>query len=74
MSPHYQAIHPVFHVSKLTTYSEPTIYRQKPISLSPIQIKGQKEWEVEKFLQHHQRYRKNEYLTQWKGFNQGEDT
>jgi len=74
MSPCYQAIHPVFHASKLTTYSEPTIYEQKPIPTSPIQIKGQEEWEVEKILRYHQRYRKNKYFTQWKGFNQGEDT
>ena len=73
MPPHYRAIHPVFHASKLTTYSEPTIYGQKPILLSPIQIKGQEEWEVEKILQHYQRYGKNKYLTQWKGFNQEED-
>jgi len=53
MSPHYRAIHPVFHASKLTTYSEPTIYGQKPIPPSPIQIKGQEEWEIEKILQHH---------------------
>ena len=63
MPPRYQAIHPVFHASKLTTYSEPTIYEQKPIPPSPIQIKGQEEWEVEKILQHRQRYGKNEYLT-----------
>ena len=52
MPPCYQAIYPVFHASKLTTYSEPTIYEQKPIPPSPIQIKGQEEWEVEKILQH----------------------
>ena len=74
MPPRYKAIHPVFHASTLTTYSEPTIYEQKPIPPSPIQIKGQEEWEVEKILQHRQRYGKNEYLTRWKGFNQGEDT
>jgi len=73
MPSYYQAIHPVFHASKLTTYSKPTIYEQKTVPPSPIQIKGQEEWEVEKILQHCQRYGKNEYLIQWKRFNQGED-
>ena len=31
MPPRYRAIHPVFHASKLTTYSESTIYGQKPV-------------------------------------------
>ena len=70
MPPRYRAIHPVFHASKLTTYFEPTIHGQKPIPPSPIQIKGQEEWEVEKILQHCQRYGKNEYLIRWKEFNQ----
>jgi len=74
MLPRYRAIHPVFHASELTIYSDPTIYGQKTEPPSPVQIKGQEEWEVEKILQHHQRYGKNEYLIQWKGFNQGEDT
>jgi len=37
MPPRYRAIHLVFHASKLTTYSEPTIYGQKPVPPSPIQ-------------------------------------
>ena len=40
----------------------------------PIQIKGQEEWEIEKILQHHERYGKNEYLIRWKEFNQEENT
>ena len=43
MLPRYRAIHPVFHASKLTTYSNPTIYGQKTVPPSPIQIKGQEE-------------------------------
>ena len=74
MPPRYQAIHPVFHASKLITYSDPTIHGQKTVPPSPIQIKGQEEWEVEKILQHCQRYGKNKYLIRWKEFNQGEDT
>jgi len=40
MPSHDQAIHLVFHASKLTTYSEPTIHGQKPVSLLPVQTKG----------------------------------
>jgi len=50
MSPHYWALHPVFHTSKLTQYSESTIRRQKATPPPLTLIQGQEEWEVEKIL------------------------
>jgi hypothetical protein len=74
MPARYRSIHPVFHASKLATYSEPTIIGQKASAPPPIQIGGHDEWEVEKILQHRVRNRKNEFLVRWKGFTQGDDT
>ena len=46
--PRYRALHPVFHASKLTQYSESTICGQKATPPPLTLIQGQKEWEVEK--------------------------
>jgi len=72
--PRYRALHPVFHASKLTQYSESTIYGQKATLPPPTLIQGQEEWEVEKILDSRQRHGKNEYLVRWKGYTQGDDT
>ena len=74
MSPRYRALHPVFHASKLTQYSESTIRGQKATPPPPTLIQGQEEWEVEKILDLRQRHGKNEYLVRWKGYTQGDDT
>jgi ''chromo'' (CHRromatin Organisation MOdifier) domain./Integrase core domain. len=74
MPPRYRAMHPVFHASKLTPYSESTIPGQNVTPPPPVQIEGHEEWEVEKILQHRKRHGKNEYLVRWKGFTQGDDT
>jgi len=50
MLPHYQALYPVFHTSKLAQYSESTIHGQKSTPPPPTLIQGQEEWEVEKIL------------------------
>jgi len=50
MPPRYRALHPVFHTSKLTQYSESTICGQKATPPPPTLIQGQEEWEVEKIL------------------------
>jgi len=74
MPARFRAIHPVFHASKLSTYSEPTIIGQKPSAPPSTRIDGHEEWEVEKILQHRIRNRKREFLVRWKGFTQGDDT
>ena len=43
MLPCYRALHPVFHVSKLTQYSESTICGQKATFPPPTLIQGQEE-------------------------------
>jgi len=72
--PYYQALHPVFHASKLAQYSKSTICGQKSTPPPPTLIQGREEWEVEKILDSQQRYEKNEFLVKWKGYSQGDDT
>jgi len=72
--PRYRVLHPVFHASKLTQYSESTIHGQKATPPPPTLIQGQEEWEVEKILDSRQRQGKNEYLVKWKGYTQGDNT
>jgi len=43
MPPRYRALHPVFHASKLTQYSESTICGQKTTPPPPTLIQGQEE-------------------------------
>ena len=70
----FRAIHPVFHASKLATYTEPTIVGQKPTSPSPVITKAGEEWEVERILQHRKVGRGYQYLVRWKGFGREDDT
>jgi len=72
--PRYRVLHPVFHASKLTQYSESIIHGQKATPPPPTLIQGQEEWEVEKILDSRQRQGKNEYLVRWKGYTQGDNT
>jgi len=72
--PHYRALHPVFHASKLTQYSKSTICGQKATPPPLTLIQDQEEWKVEKILDLQQRYGKNEYLVRWKGYTQGDNT
>jgi len=74
MPPHYQAMYPVFHTSKLAQYSESTIHGQKSTATPLTLIQGQEEWEVEWVLDLRQRHGKNECLVRWKGYTQGDDT
>jgi len=74
MLPCYQALHPVFHASKLAQYSKSTICGQKSTPPPPTLIQGQEEWEVEKILDSQQRHGKNKFLVRWKGYSQGDDT
>jgi len=55
MPPRYRALHPVFHTSKLTQYSESTIHGQKATPPPLTLIQGQEKWEVEKILDSQQR-------------------
>lgn len=70
----YRGYHPVFHASKLITYTEPTIPRQKVKPPPPAIVDNEEEWEVEKILQHRRKGNKTEYLVWWKGFGQADDT
>ena len=70
----YRAIHPVFHASKLATYTEPTYPAQQFERTEPPDPSKPDEWIVEKILQHEKRGKKMFYLIRWKGFDRSEDT
>ena len=74
MSTRYRGIHPVFHASKLQSYTKSSILGQVISPSKPVQRKGQLKYEVEKILQHRVNWRKNEYLVHWKEYRPEEDT
>ena len=64
-------IHPVFHVSLLKKYEEPTNipYRKNPREPPPaVVVDDHEEFEVEKILDERVRRQKKEYLVHWKGY------
>lgn len=74
MPPQYRGIHPVFHASKLQPYTSSVIPGQVPPPPKPVKRNGHIEYEVAKILQHRVNRRKNEYLVQWKGYGDEENT
>ena len=70
----YRGIHPVCHASKLVTYHDSTIVGQTIPLPEPTIVDGQKEWEVEKVLQHCKRGKTTQYLVRWKGFTRDHDS
>ena len=64
-------MHPVFHVSLLKPYTEPSTYPGRPPILpSPpsIIVENEEEYEVERILNHRNRRNRKEYLVKWKGY------
>jgi hypothetical protein len=67
--PAQMKIHPVFHVSLLSSYRPDTIPgRQQAPPPPPVVIEGNDEWEVEKILDSRVHYRKLQYYVDWKGY------
>lgn len=70
-------IHPVFHVSLLKPYKDPSLVEHRAAPLPPppaISINGQDEYEVERILDKRTRRRKVEYLVKWIGYPEYEAT
>jgi len=66
-------IHPIVNISRICRYRD-QVKGQKTMPPPPVEIKEEMEYEVEKILSKRKRYRKVEYLVQWKGYTVEEDT
>ena len=66
-------IHPVVNVSRIVRYKK-QVERQKKEEGKPVEVKGVKEWEVEKILNKRKIRGVEKYLVQWKGFMAEGDT
>ena len=60
-------IHPVVNVKRIVKYRE-QVEGQKKIPPPPIEIAGEKEYEVEEILDRQERREKTKYLVKWKGY------
>jgi len=58
-------IHPVVNVSQVIQYKK-QVGGQKIKEVKPVEVKGVKEWEVEKILNKRKVRRTVKYLVQWK--------
>jgi len=60
-------IHPVVNVRRIVKYRE-QVEGQKKIPLPPVEVAGEKEYEVEEILDRKERRGKTKYLVKWKGY------
>jgi len=66
-------IHPVVNVRRIVKYRE-QVEGQKKIPPPPIEVAGEKEYEVEEILDRQERRGKTKYLVKWKGYTAEENT
>jgi len=66
-------IHPVVNVRRIVKYRE-QVEGQKKIPPPPIEVAGEKEYEVEEILDRQERKGKTKYLVKWKGYMAEENT
>ena len=66
-------IHLVVNVRRIVKYRE-QVEGQKKIPPPPIEIAGEKEYEVEEILDRQERRDKTKYLVKWKGYTAEENT
>ena len=70
-------LHPVFHASLLTPYTETTEHGKPQKMPTPVMVEGEEEWEVEKVLNSRIIGKKRpriEYLIKWKGIPEEQET
>jgi len=74
--PSTMRIHPVFHVSLLRQYHDPSIVPGRPAldRPPPEVIDGADEYEVEAILDQRTHRQKTQYLVKWKGYHESEST
>ena len=66
-------IHLVVNVRRIVKYRE-QVEGQKKIPPPPVEVAGEKEYEVEEILDRQERRRKTKYLVKWKGYTVEENT
>ena len=66
-------IHPVVNVRRILKYRE-QVEGQKKIPLPPVEVAGEKEYEVEEILDRQEKKGKTKYLVKWKGYMVEENT
>jgi len=66
-------IHPVVNVRRIVKYRE-QIEGQKKTPPLPVEVAGEKEYEVEEILDRQEKRRKTKYLVKWKGYTAEENT
>ena len=66
-------IHLVVNVRRIVKYRK-QVEGQKKIPLPPVEVVGEKEYEVEEILDRQERRGKTKYLVKWKGYTVEENT
>jgi len=66
-------IYPVVNVRRIVKYRK-QVEGQKKILLPPVEVTGEKEYEVEEILDRQERRSKMKYLVKWKGYTAEENT
>jgi len=66
-------IHPVVNVRRIVKYRE-QVEGQKKVPPPPMEVAGEKEYEVEEILNRQERRGKTKYLVKWKGYTAEENT
>jgi len=66
-------VHPVVNVRRLVKYRE-QVEGQKKIPPPPVEVAGEKEYEVEEILDRQEKRGKTKYLVKWKGYTAEENT
>ena len=75
--PHTLKIHPVFHVSRLKVYKEPTSFdpkRRTFLRPPPIIVEHEEEYEIEKIIDKRTFRRQVQYLVKWLGYPDSDNT
>ena len=65
-------IYPVVNIRRIVKYRE-QIKEQKKIPPPPVEVAGEKEYEVEEILDRQERRGKTKYLVKWKGYTAKEN-
>jgi len=66
-------IHPVVNMRRIVKYRE-QVEGQKKVPPPPVEVAGEKEYEVEEILDKQERRGKTKYLVKWKGYTAEENT